>query len=767
MFMVLNKYFLIIFLLSIKFISNCQTQPDLKLITRKEDYTIQERVLLTMDQDLYLAGEQVNFCALTFDAALHMPIEFSSILYVELFNQDNNVISTKKIHLNKGECVNNLIVPRKLETGYYYVRAYTNYMKNFGPDVFFTKKIKIINPFSRINYQDNTNDIPEQIKLNISAEGGKIIYGVQNKIAIQVTKLNDNIPVTLYKNDSVIAKVTTKFGVGIFNFNPTINNRYKIEATLLNKEKRVVELNDFVQSGVICKLDSVHKSIACLKVITKDFDKYPITLFVENNTILYEYSKTIIKPEVLLNIELPPGLNKIVLKNNNQEEVSERLIYIKPKTKFAITASLNKPKALPGDSVILNIKSDMNDSIHYVVALNLGNQHTSPALNELMESTFHSYPIASLTGDHSFNELQQNYDNSVILNDYLLKFKNTGTTNSTLKNINYLPEISQDIVTGNIKKLSDRSLAANKNIYLSFVDSTCWINRCKTDKSGKFTATLPIDYQGNNLIITIKDTVDNYIIKLDDEFYPDFLKIVKENYFPDPSLKNMIESRMLNLQVTDAYSELHKSTKIPHPTLRFYGYPDSEYKFKTYLVPNLEEFISEVVRKAIIVKKGKRVEIKLFNKTEKNNIIGDHPLIIFDGIPLFKTDNITSIPADKLESIRIVSGKFFFGTETFDGIVDITSNTKSFDLVEMDKNSTRVLFSPVITTTDNYQQLNSRIPDYKSDLYFKNIESATGNENIVIQLPQNTGNYSLSVVGYTKTGECGSISIPDILTISQ
>jgi|GEM_PF-929542 len=767
MIMVLKKYFLITFLLSIRIISNCQTLPDLKLITRVEDYTIQERVLLTFDQDLYLAGEEFNFCALTFDAALHMPIEFSSILYVELFNQDNNVVSSKKIQLKQGECVNNLIVPRKLETGYYYVRAYTNYMKNFGPGVFFYKKIKIINPFIRINYQDNTNDIPDQIKLNISAEGGKIIYGVENKIAIHVTKLNDNIPVSLYKNDSVIAKVITKSGIGIFNFNPTVNNRYRIEATLLNKEKRVVELNDIVQSGVICKLDSVHESIACLRVIAKNFDNYPITLFVENNTILYEYSKTISKPEVLINIELPPGLNKIVLKNSNQEEVSERLIYIKPKTKLVFTATLNKPKALPGDSVILNIKSDMNDSIHYVVALNLGNQHTSPALKELMESTFYSYPIASLTGDLSFNELQQNYNDSVIVNDYLLKYQNTGNTNSKLKIINYLPEISQDIVTGNIKKLSDQSLAANKNIYLSFVDSTCWINRCKTDNSGKFTATLPVDYQGINLFIAIKDTVENYIVKLDDEFYPDFLKIVKENYFPDPSLKNIIESRMLNLQLNDAYSELRKSTKPLRPTLRFYGYPDSYYRFKTYLVPNLEEFISEVVGKAIIVKKGKRVEIKLFNKTEKNSIIGDHPLIIFDGIPLFKTDNITSIPADKLESIRIVSSKFFFGTETFDGIVDITSNTKSFDLVEMDKNSTSVLFSPVITTKDDYQKPNSRIPGYKSDLYFKNIESSTGNENIVIQLPQNAGNYSLSIFGYTKTGECGSISIPDILTISQ
>jgi len=762
-----KKYLFIAFIFSIKMIAICQTQPGLKPVTRAEDYKIQERVVLNLDQDLYLVGESVNFSALTFDAALQIPIDFSSILYVELFNQDNIVMGSKKIQVKHGECVNNLIIPRKLETGYYYIRAYTNYMNNFGPGAFFTKRIKIVNPFYRIKYQDKADDTRDKIKLDVSAEGGKIVYDVENKLAFNVSSFKDSIHAELYKNDSVVATVNTKNGVGVFNFTPTSHNRYRIEALSKKKDKAVVELNDIVRSGVICKLDSVRENNAYLKIISKNYDKLPISVFVENNTILYEYSYPINKPEAFLKIELPAGINKIILKDSNQEEVSERLIYSKPKAKIEITAHLDKPKVLPGDSVILHIKSNLNDSIHYVVALNLGNRNTSPALKELIESTLYSSSITSFTDAVSVNDLRQIYNDSVFVNDYLLKFKITGNTKSRLNTINYLPEILQDMVTGSVKKSSDQSLAANKNIYLSFVDSICWINSCKTDNSGRFTATLPLDYQGENLIATVNDNTDNYILKFDDEFNPDFLKVDKENYVPDSSLKNIIESRMLNLQVNDAYSELHKSTCPPRPDLRFYGYPDADYKFKKYLVPNLEEFISEIVSKAFIVKKGKEVDIKLFNKTEKNSIIGDHPLIIFDGIPLFNTRNITSIPAEKLESIRIVSSKFFFGTETFDGIVDITSNSKAFDLVDLDKNSTRVPFSPVITTKDEYRQQNSRIPNYISTIYFNNINSATGIEDIVLPLPQNAGNYSLSVVGYTKAGDCGSISIPDILTISH
>ena len=761
-----KKYFFIALFLLIKIISNCQTESSLKLTTHAEEFKLQERVLLTLDQDFYLAGESINFSVLTFDVALQMPIEFSSIVYVELFNQDDNVICGKKVLLKQGECTSYLTLPRKLETGYYYIRAYTNYMKNFGPGAFFTKKIKIVNPFYRVKYQDNVDVTQNKMKLDISAEGGKIVYGIENKIAFYLANFNDTIHVLLYKNDSVVAKVNTKNSFGIFSFVPIMNNRYKIEVTSLKKEKAVVELNDIVQSGVTCKLDSINERNTYLTVIAKNYDKFPISVFVENNTILYEYTNTISKPESSLKIELPVGLNKIILKNSNQEEVSERLIYIKPKTKLEITANLDKPKALQGDSVVLHINTNVNDSIHYVVALNLGNQNTSPALKELIESTLYNSSIAAFTGYASFNELPYNGSNSGTINDYIMKYQNTGTANTKLKNINYLPEISQDIVSGSVRKMSDQSLAVNKNIYLSFIDSICWINRCKTDNSGKFVAALPIDYQGSNLIVTVNDTTDNYILKLDDEFYPDFLKVTKERYYPDSALKDIIESRMLNLQVNDAYSESHKSTSPTRPELRFYGYSDSEYKFKKYLVPNLEEFISEIVKKATIVKKGKKVEIKVFNKTE-HRIIGDNPLIIFDGIPLFKTDNIASIPDEKLESIRIVSNKFFLGSDVFDGIVDITSNKKSFDLVDMDKNSTRIMFSPVIATKDNYQQQNPRTPNYLSNIYFNKINSALGNENIVIRLPQNTGNYSLTVFGYTKAGEYGSISIPNILTIDR
>lgn len=762
-----RELFFIALLLIARFSVDGQAKTELELLTRAEDFKIQERVLLTLDQDFYLAGESVNFFALTFDAALQIPIEFSSILYVELFNQDNNVINAKKFLLKRGEGIYYLNIPRQLETGYYYVRAYTNYMKNFGPGAFFTKRIKIVNPFYKIKYSNSAGNRPTEMRLNISAEGGSMLYGIQNKLAFHTSNANDSVLARLYKNDSIVGEVNTQNGFGIFNFTPTVNSNYKIEVVSVNRKKAVVELKNIVHSGVICKLDSLNNSDAYLNVITKNFDRFPLTVFVENNGILYEYTNIITQPETSLKIALPQGINRIIVKTSLHEVVSERLIYVKPDIKLKFTAKLDKPNAFQGDSVTLSIRSNTNDSIQYLVALNLGTSETSPPIQELIESSLFSSSLASLTDTFTASELHYISSNTRNINDYILKYQPAKPINARMEKIDYLPEIVNDIVTGSVRQLSDQSLAIDKSIYLAFIDSICWINRSKTDSFGKFTANVPFDYQGNNLIISVKDSIGSYSIRFDDEFYPDFLNVSKEKYFPDSSLRQTIESRMLNLQVNDAYAELRKEIKPLRSTLRFYGYPDSEYKFKKYVnLPNLEEFILEIVNRATIVKRKKKSFIKVLAKG-KNEITGDNPMIIFDGIPIRDVGNLTAISSEKLESIRIVSDKFFFGTDIFDGIIDITSNARSFDLLDLDRNSTRVLFNPVISAKDNYQPQESRMPDYKSSIYFNRINSASGSEDIRMRLPQNSGNYSLYIFGYKKDGEWGVFQISNILKISH
>ena len=179
--------------------------------------------------------------------------------------------------------------------------------------------------------------------------------------------------------------------------------------------------------------------------------------------------------------------------------------------------------------------------------------------------------------------------------------------------------------------------------------------------------------------------------------------------------------------------------------MRFYGAPSVEYLFRKYVnLPNLEEFVHEIAIEAFKVKRGGVVD---FNVHTQSNAENESPLVILDGVPLFKTDQLATLPCNKLESIRIVSKRFYWGSETFNGIIDITSKDKSLNLVDLASNSKKVIFPSLIISKENRLLTNNRTPVYLSDVHFDVIHSKSNVAELKIKMPQNTGNYSIQLLG--------------------
>ena len=70
----------------------------------------------------------------------------SKIAYVEILDKNNRPVLQEKISLKPGESHGSLIIPASISSGTYIFRAYTSWMKNFGPEYYFEKAIRIINP---------------------------------------------------------------------------------------------------------------------------------------------------------------------------------------------------------------------------------------------------------------------------------------------------------------------------------------------------------------------------------------------------------------------------------------------------------------------------------------------------------------------------------------------------------------------------------------------------------------------------------------------
>jgi hypothetical protein len=742
---------------------NCQVAFEEEVVTDFQDFSIQERALVITDQDIYLAGETINVFAITYDQALQMPIDLSSVLYVELFNQNNQVVNAQKYLLENGQVVNRLTIPKELETGYYYIRAYTNYMKNLGASSFFMQRLRIINPFVSSNDQHDRFVKPEKSTLKVFAEGGKIISGIENKIVVRYTNGDAPLHAILYEDHAVINEINTNEGFGVFNFTPSVHHHYRIDATWGSNEKTTIELNEMVQTGVVCKLDSVNQNSAFIKINSWEFDQFPLSILIQNNGMRFQQMKFKCYSDTSLTIKLPSGLNEITLKDNENRKVSERAIYIGQKNNIEVTTQLNNSSMHPGDTLTLRINGESTDSIRYLVALNLDNANHLNSFRSQMDMAFFSSSVASRIKPMTFHVSPQICSNPQKINDFLLTFQ----FNEKLKPINnilYLPEIKGDIITGSAMLKDSQIPAVNKDIYISFVDSICWVNRCKTDSLGHFTCKLPLQYQGEELVVSVPDTTQKYSFSLDDEFYAGFLEVEKETYFPDPSLKEMIETRMVHLQINDVFRPKYSPELTKRSDLRFYGTPNVEYLFRKYVnLPNLEEFIYEIAIEAVKVRNGDKIDFKIRTQSKTGN---EPSLILFDGVPLFKTDQLAAIPSVKLESIRMVTQKFYLGSAIYNGIIDITSVDKSLDLVDLAENSKRIIFPKLITSKPNRLFTNDRSPIYMSDLYFDVINSKLDHTELKIKMPQNTGYYSLQLLGFKKSGAWGVISQPNIMKVT-
>ena len=117
-----------------------------KLLTSFQKFTnsyVQEKVYLHTDKPYYAIGDEIWFKAYVVDAQNMGPTPQSNYLYVDLINSRDSVKKTLKLPIVAGLGWGNFALKDSLKEGNYRLRAYTQWMRNFGEEFFYDKIIKI------------------------------------------------------------------------------------------------------------------------------------------------------------------------------------------------------------------------------------------------------------------------------------------------------------------------------------------------------------------------------------------------------------------------------------------------------------------------------------------------------------------------------------------------------------------------------------------------------------------------------------------------
>ncbi len=113
-----------------------------------EAFLIRDHVEAFTDRNIYVVGESIQFRADYIVEGVDQGTQWSAVLYVDLISASGKSVSKGKFLLSEGMASGILQIPSGILTGNYYLRCYTRWMRNTGPQAYSYTPLKIINPFN-------------------------------------------------------------------------------------------------------------------------------------------------------------------------------------------------------------------------------------------------------------------------------------------------------------------------------------------------------------------------------------------------------------------------------------------------------------------------------------------------------------------------------------------------------------------------------------------------------------------------------------------
>ncbi|MGM0667551.1 MAG: hypothetical protein ACQETA_09530, partial [Bacteroidota bacterium] len=105
-----------------------------------------ETVWLQSTSDIYVAGEEIHFKAAVLETDTYNPSTLSNNLRVELINNEGELIFQNNYVLSLSRLTSGIKLPDGLPTGWYHLRSYTNWMRNFPESDFSWLSFRVVQP---------------------------------------------------------------------------------------------------------------------------------------------------------------------------------------------------------------------------------------------------------------------------------------------------------------------------------------------------------------------------------------------------------------------------------------------------------------------------------------------------------------------------------------------------------------------------------------------------------------------------------------------
>ncbi|GAB3931008.1 hypothetical protein [Mucilaginibacter myungsuensis] len=742
-----------------------------------------EKVFVHTDRRFYLAGEVIWFKTYTVDANTNAPADMSKVAYVEVLNDKNVPILQGKIELKYGTGNGSFYIPVTAGNGNYRLRAYTLWMKNFSPDLFFEKQLTIVNSL----------EIPEaplkqpvlSYDIRFFPEGGQLVNGVNSTVGFKAVgsdgKGADVSGVILGQaNDTVARFKSGKFGMGHFSFTPAADRSYKaivkVANTTVTKDLSSVAANGYVmqvtdgKEQVQIKISSDAAADAEKPVYVLAHQGAAISL-AQNIKLNADHSFTL----QLDKSKLGDGVNHITLFNADQRPVAERLVFKRPSS-LSVKASVQTQYGLR-KRVNLDVSATTANDQPQVANMSLA-VYRSDSFNGIPDADISSYlGLTSELKGHieSPGYYFANTDTATdaALDDLLLtQGWSRFTWNEALSNLKptfrYLPEYNGHLITGNVtnsKGLPGRFAL----VYLAAVSKKVQLYGANAGTTGTLLFNAGNLYGPADLVLQTNPKLDTntYKININNPFSEEYGADKLPPFYINKTSTALIESNSIGMQALNLYRPERLNTFSAVDSTTFYREKFSTFKLDNFVrFITLEEVLREFTTNANVAKRSGHFHVKVMDPQGYYIDEGkEDPLVLLDGVPVFDLDKAFKVDPLKLQKVDLINQKYFWGPIKTNGILSLTSYKGDHGAIPMDPKAlvldyeglqqTREFYSPVYDTPE---QQKSRLPDQRNLLYWSpNLNTgADGKAQVSFFTSDKAGKYIGVVQGLTAKGLAGS-----------
>ncbi|WP_394749782.1 hypothetical protein [Spongiimicrobium salis] len=298
-----------------------------------------EAIFLHLNKDTYIAGEEIWFKGYVYDRQESIPFKETSNVYVGIYDSIGRQISKKLYLAKEGYLQGNIPVDSTFVTGSYYIKAATNWMKNFKEDDTYVQKVKILNkkPLA-MSAQDE-----QQYDVQFLPEGGNLIAEIPNTIGVKaIDEQGYGVAIASGVITDENGKEVARFGNSVLGLNkftmqPALGQRYSATVKLSNQKELKLSLPLALTQGINVTVnndfeDKVIITLGANNATRKRIKGKRFYLLVHRDGIARKIELTFDEAKLTNSFTLKrevlhKGINIITLFDENAKPVLERILF--------------------------------------------------------------------------------------------------------------------------------------------------------------------------------------------------------------------------------------------------------------------------------------------------------------------------------------------------------------------------------------------------------------------------------------------------------